>query len=75
MKIFDDNFNTFNKPNNSDATTISNINNQTFFNSQGHSAYNDVYNEQIEPDMDNISDNFERDARRYSKGFETGVIY
>lgn len=76
MKIFDDNFNTLSKSYDSNTNTIANINdNQTFLDFQSPSTYSLDNSSQFELDMDNISDNFERDARRYSRGFETGVIY
>lgn len=91
MKIFDDNFNilehlakinreydsdinlafyTNSSPN--DIYTISNSNASDF---QTDSVYQEFSTIDKEIDINSISDSFERDARRYSRGFENGVIY
>lgn len=91
MQIFDDNFNTFkrlseiNNSYNSDINALfyinsitnnsSTVSDQPLSDFQAPSIYNQIINYQTDSDIDSISDNFERDARRYSRGFENGVIY
>ena len=59
------------------VSDISTDSDQAFYNFQAPDYYNQTTNSQYEYefDIDSISDDFERDARRYSRGFENGVIY